>query len=278
LWFFIQTGAYLPTEDIPDFTSTTYTYLGVDGDEAPEDVTEVVFHSSVTTIKGWAFRDCMCLGRVTIPDTVTWIEGSAFMGCHSLRFTIRFARTLEFIGDYAFAFCESLEAVFLSPTVTHIDDSAFMRCISLRFCILPEPIDYIGNGVFRGCNRLLSTTVRNTLSKACSSTSVNTQTIQECIHAYRIERALEVNDQHMKKAAFHILCANPHVTGEAIRVYLQLAPEAAEQEDSEGTTPFQYLCRNDITILEYRHFSSFDGIVVRLYASPDRNEQEANRE
>jgi len=57
--------------------------------------------------------------------------------------------------------------------------------------------------------------------------------------------------------ALHILCANPHVTRDAIRAYLQLAPAAANQEDSEGMNPFQYLCRNDITFGEEdRSFSS----------------------
>ena len=54
-----------------------------------------------------------------------------------------------------------------------------------------------------------------------------------------------------------MLLVNPHVTRDAIRAYLQLAPEAADQEDSEGMTPFQYLLRNDIAFAEEdRSFSS----------------------
>jgi len=56
--------------------------------------------------------------------------------------------------------------------------------------------------------------------------------------------------------ALHILCTNPHVTGDCIRAYLHLAPEAAEQQDSDGMTPFQRLCRHDITFLEDRSISS----------------------
>ena len=94
------------------------------------------------------------------------------------------------------------------------------------------------------------------MQKVCYTynTSVNPQTIQECIDTHGIERATEVDNQQM--SALHILCANPHVTADAIRAYLQLAPEAAEQEDSDGMTPFQYLCRNDITFLDDRSFSS----------------------
>jgi len=244
--------AYLPTEDIPDFRSTVYTYHGLDGERAPEDVTEVIFHPSVTTIKYYTFYGCKSLVRVTIPDTVTRIEKKSFSHCDFLRF-IRLSTNLEFIGMVAFQYCRSLQAVFLSPTVTHIGNRAFHGCKSLRFCILPDTIDHVGDHVFKRCNRLL-TTVSNILSKVCCSTSVNPQSIQECIDTHGIGRATEVNNRQV--TALHILCANPHVTGDCIRTYLQLAPEAAEQQDSDGMTPFQRLCRNDITFLEDRSFSS----------------------
>ena len=48
--------------------------------------------------------------------------------------------------------------------------------------------------------------------------------------------AAEVDDQQMM--ALHIICSNPRVTGDYICAYLQLAPEAAEQQDSDGMTPF----------------------------------------
>jgi len=245
--------AYLPTEHIPDFTSTVYTYWGLHHEKAPKDTTEVIFAPSLTTIKEYAFDGCKFLVRITMPDTISRIKGSAFSDCDSLRF-IRLSINLEFIGYGAFRDCKSVEAVFLPPTITQIADMAFCGCTSLRFCILPDPIEHIGHEVFQGCD-CLSTTVSNNLSKVCSSTSVNSQSIQECIDTHGIERAMEVNDQQL--TALHILCANPHVTSDCIRAYLQLAPEAAEQQASDGMTSFQYLCRNDIAFLEDRSFSSF---------------------
>ena len=59
--------------------------------------------------------------------------------------------------------------------------------------------------------------------QACSITP--TQGIEGCIQQHGIERAMEVDDQHM--TALHTICTNPHVTGGAIVSYLQLAPEAA---------------------------------------------------
>jgi len=244
--------AYLPSEVIPDFASTVYTYWGLRDERAPKDTTKVIFHPSVTIIQREAFFGCDSLVRVTIPDAVTRIEVHAFYDCDSLRF-IRLPANLEYIGYEAFCGCESVEAVFLPPTVTHIGDQAFLNCTSLRFCILPERMEHLPYMVFKGCDRL-TTTVSNNLYRVCYSTSVNPQSIQECIDTHGIGRATEVDDQQM--TALHILCANPHVTGDCIRAYLQLAPEAAEQQESDGMTPFQYLCRNDIAFLEDRSFSS----------------------
>jgi hypothetical protein len=273
--------AYLPTEVIPDFTSTVYTYWGLDHEYAPRDTTKVIFHPSVTTIQDRAFMHCEYLVRIQISDHITRIDQNAFYSCVSLK-SIRLSKNLEYIGQQAFRGCESLQAVFLPPTVTHIGGQAFRCCQSLRFCILPEPIDHLfglhlSDLVFYRCDRLLTTvnyefvdedewdleTINNyqwnqwvmqryaklPFHQACSSTSINPQVILN-----GIEHATEVDDQQM--TALHILCANPHVTEDCIRAYLQLTPEAAEQEDDDGMTPFQYLCRNDITLFDDRNFSS----------------------
>jgi len=274
--FFLR--AYLPTDhSIPDFTSTVYTYHGLRHERAPPNTTEVNFHPSVTTIQEDAFYRCYYLKRIRIPDTVTHIEWRAFGHCYFLRY-IRLSCNLLSIGDYAFCDCESVEAVFLPLTITHVGQEAFSDCTSLTFFYIPEAIDRIGNAVIGGCDRLLTivkyikedegndeyymNTINNDevnqwlmqryanlpFHRACSSTSITPQVIVQ-----GIERSTEVDIQQM--TALHIICTNPHVTGECIRTYLQLAPEAAEQQDFDGMTPFQRLCRNDITFLEERSFS-----------------------
>ena len=167
--------------------------------------------------------------------------------------------------------CESLDAVFLPPTITPIDAYAFYGCESLRFFNLPESIEHRGHGVFEGCGDQLhvvsTTTASNNLSKVCYSTSITPQMIQECIDTHGIERASteQVNDDQ-QMAALHILCAsNPHVTGDCIRIYMQLSPEAAELDDSNGMTPFQCLCRNDITFLRVEDERSFSSLMAWWY-------------
>jgi len=265
----LKLRAYLPTEDIPDFTSTVYTHHGLVGEEAPRDTTEVIFAPSVNIIQRFAFYRCRSLVRFTIPDTVTRIGESAFSGCDSLRF-IRFSHDLIFIGEYAFYGCKSLQAVFLPHTVTHIGNQAFAYCKSLRFFYVPEAIAHLGYYIIRECERIL--TIANNdaevnqwlmqrhadfhLHKACSSTSVTFQGIAGCIQEHGIECATEVDDQPM--TALHILCANPHVTGDAIRVYLQLAPEAANIQDGTGMTGLHILCS-----LPYQ--DTFTGDAIRSY-------------
>jgi len=217
-----------------------------------------------------AFAGCNSLLRITIPDHVTRIEGGALCGCDSLK-SIRLPPNLVSIGEEAFAFCELLEAVFLPSTVTHIDREAFRSCPSLRFFHMPEEIEYVGGHVFEGCDRLLAAVDANydddeviqwlmqrhanlPFHQACFSTSVTSLTVEDCFQEHGIELATEVDEQQM--TALHILCANPHVTGDCIRAYLPLAPQAADQEDSEGMTPFQYLCNSEFTFVEDRSFSS----------------------
>ena len=124
-YFYLR--AYLPTEVIPDFTSTVYTCWGLKDERAPEGTTELNVHPSVTIIKPGAFYGCKSLVRVTIPDTVTHIEESAFGDCDSLR-TIRLSTNLIVIGELAFDGCKSLQEVFFPPTITHIGNWAFRNC------------------------------------------------------------------------------------------------------------------------------------------------------
>jgi len=152
---------------------------------------------------------------------------------------------------------------------------------------VPEGIDHIGSRVFMPCVRLLTTVKYKRshdgeynndevnqwlmerhaglhLHKICSSTAITHQMITHGIVTHGMECATEIDEYQM--TALHILCANPHVTGDCIRAYLQLAPEAADQQDSEGMTPFQYLlCRSDVTFIEGDEDRSFSSLMAWWY-------------
>ncbi len=93
-------------------------YTSVDG---------VLFNKSQTTLvefPGGRF------GGYTIPNTVTTIGASAFLGCASLT-NVAFPNTVTNIGSEAFNDCTSLTSIAIPDSVTAIGDNAFQDCTSL---------------------------------------------------------------------------------------------------------------------------------------------------
>jgi hypothetical protein len=74
-----------------------------------------------------------------IPDSVTFIENSAFSGC------------------------ASLANVTMPDSVTYIGNDAFRSCTSLANVTIPDSVTYIGDNAFRGCTSLSSVTFQGTI-------------------------------------------------------------------------------------------------------------------
>ena len=66
--------------------------------------TDLTLPSSITQINGYAFFGCTSLTSVTIPDSVTSIGGSAFNGCSSLT-SVTIGNNVTSIGGGAFNGC-----------------------------------------------------------------------------------------------------------------------------------------------------------------------------
>jgi len=72
------------------------------------DITFCAINGDAKFICSYAFRECVNLAGVTIPDGVTRIDYSAFYGCDRLT-EITIPDSVTKIGDYAFAGCEKLK-------------------------------------------------------------------------------------------------------------------------------------------------------------------------
>ena len=123
----------------------------------PTAKTDTTFNipNTVTFIESSAFNDCL-LSDITIPSSVTTISDSVFRDSDLLQ-TVTFAENsqLATIGLLAFYNCTSLTSITIPSSVTSIGGSAFESC-GLTSITIPSNVGTIGNGAFSYCGNLTS--------------------------------------------------------------------------------------------------------------------------
>ena len=156
-------------------------------------LTSLTLPSSLQSIGDSAFCDCSSLTSLTLPSSLQSIEDCAFEGCSSLT-SLTLPSSLQSIGDGVFRDCKSLSSLTLPTSLQSIGVSAFRGCTSLRSVIgnqfyrvigqmllsadgtkviaywgensevtIPEGVQSIGDGAFKGCDSLTSLTLPSSL-------------------------------------------------------------------------------------------------------------------
>jgi len=110
---------------------------------------------TLTCLQGQFVPDSYCiyfshLKKISLPDTVTWIDYMAFSVTGLTEFTM--PSELQKIDMYAFSGCENLEKVILNDKLEVIETRAFAECRKLQDVVLPDSLQSIGDGVFLDCN------------------------------------------------------------------------------------------------------------------------------
>ena len=165
----LATAIPLSTVSVGAATTGTYGYLTyeiVDGEVTITDcdesalliitIPDKIEGYSVTAIGYGAFRNCVNLEFVLLPEDVSVIGDYAFYGCSALAsIDLRYVR---FIGDSAFYGCTSLSYVY-GKIYGSIGKYAFFGCSALASIDL-RYISSIGEGAFWGCSALTQVTLR----------------------------------------------------------------------------------------------------------------------
>lgn len=128
----------------------------------PEKVTNDNHTFTVTSIGNYAFKDCVQLTSITIPNSVTTIGNSAFWGCYRLT-SINIPNSVTSIGDNAF-WCSGLTSIFIPKSVTNIGEGAFGLCSSLASVTIPNSVTNIQQEAFKNCSNLTSITIPNSVT------------------------------------------------------------------------------------------------------------------
>ena len=115
----------------------------------------ITLPEGLRTIGSDAFYSCTGLRTIIIPDSVKSIGMGSFGDCSKLT-VARFGTSLERVGMYAFNECVSLESVALPATMVYIGEYAFSDCSALKSASFPSSAEVESNS-FQGTKAKIST-------------------------------------------------------------------------------------------------------------------------
>ncbi|MBP5209855.1 MAG: leucine-rich repeat domain-containing protein [Clostridia bacterium] len=121
-------------------------------------VPESIEGAPVTTIAGYAFRNCRRVTSVTLPQTVVRVNEGAFYNCIALS-SVRLNDGLSYLGDSVFFNCAALASVTLPQSVTHLGARAFEACQALTSLHIPAAVAEVGEALFCNCSSLSTLSV-----------------------------------------------------------------------------------------------------------------------
>ena len=131
-------------------------------------LTSVTIPNSVTTIGGYAFKDCSALTSVTIPNSVTIIGWSTFKDCSALT-SVTIPNSVTTIAWKAFDGCSALTSVTIPNSVTRIDNEAFSECTNLQKVNIGNSVKTMGRRAFYNCTSITQISSEAVVPPTCES-------------------------------------------------------------------------------------------------------------
>lgn len=113
---------------------------------------------NVSAIGTEAFKDCMEITSVSIPNSVTSIGYMAFFGCENM-VSVSGLDNVTSIDSYAFTNCLSMTSFTIPEKLTSIEECTFLNCKKLASITIPNKVKIIGDRAFCYCESLSSVTI-----------------------------------------------------------------------------------------------------------------------
>lgn len=108
---------------------------------------------TITSIGGWAFRECKNLKSVDVPNSVTEIGAGTFKDCFVLE-KVHLPELLKTIEYMMFDRCWELKSVNIPSSTTKIGSEAFYGCHKIESISIPASVMQIAKDAFSGCESL----------------------------------------------------------------------------------------------------------------------------
>ena len=132
------------------------------------------------SVSSSAFRSCLSLTSITIPDSVTSIGSNAFQNCYSLS-SITIPDSVTSIDSGAFQYCYSLSSIIIPDGVTSIKGSTFQYCYSLTSITIPNRVTSIYINAFSNCYGIAQYHIMSTTPPTLSNINAFSSIPADCI-------------------------------------------------------------------------------------------------
>ena len=250
------------SEEVPEFNDECYTYLGVEGEEAPKTVRKVIVRNDVRVIRWQAFEYCAEMRECILHDNIMGIEGKAFRQCMKLK-NVRLPSKVQYIHEEAFEFVP-IRSLYVPRQVNFIGREAFVGT-NLKILVLPTDIEVnnIGNCIIQRCEGLeggdyldyddethhtINTRLKHMyddlpLFRICANPAVTVEEINDFRDANG-QVPFSVTDNRHNLTPLHILSGfNAYCDTTHVMACFKAYQPAVVLEDTQNLTPLDYMRR-----------------------------------